>query len=129
MMRSASAYMLSKAAFPLAIVSALLALASCVSPIPATELPATNPPPTATPAARPEYKPPDGNRVTKNFNRDWKYLEGDADEADARAYDDAGWTYVDQPHSTKFVKPEDPFAYAGVSWYRKHFTVNGAHAR
>src|SRR4029077_15706865 len=30
---------------------------------------------------------------------------------------------VDLPHTPKFVTPEDNVAYAGISWYRKHFTL------
>lgn len=73
----------------------------------------------------PPYSPPATNRANLNFNVDWKYHEGDASGADARAYDDSEWAYVDLPHSTRFVTPEDPNAYLGISWYRKHFTVAG----
>ena len=68
---------------------------------------------------------PATNRVDLNFNVDWKYFMGDVSGADAKAYNDSGWTYVDLPHSTKFVTPEDPNAYLGISWYRKHFSVDG----
>jgi hypothetical protein len=63
------------------------------------------------------------HRLELNFNLDWKYHQGDASGADATTYDDSTWTYVDLPHSTKFVTPEDPNAYLGLSWYRKYFTV------
>jgi hypothetical protein len=64
-------------------------------------------------------------RVEVNFNLDWKYQQGNAAGAEAPTYDDSTWTYVDLPHSTKFVTPEAPNAYLGVSWYRKHFTMAG----
>ena len=77
---------------------------------------------------RPPPQPfrPAAGRLAIDFNLDWKYFQGDAGGADAKAFDDSKWSYVDLPHSTKFVTPEDPNAYLGVSWYRKHFTVAGA---
>ena len=66
-------------------------------------------------------------REALNFNVDWKYSMGDASGAYAKAYNDSGWTYVDLPHSTKFVTPEDPNAYLGISWYRKHFSLAGVY--
>jgi Glycosyl hydrolases family 2, TIM barrel domain/Glycosyl hydrolases family 2/Glycoside hydrolase family 2 C-terminal domain 5/Glycosyl hydrolases family 2, sugar binding domain len=66
-------------------------------------------------------------RVNLSFDTDWKYQQGDVPGADATAFADSAWAYVDLPHSTKFVTPEDPTAYLGVSWYRKHFTVDGAY--
>jgi hypothetical protein len=66
-------------------------------------------------------------RIDQTFNLDWKYVEGDEAGADAAAHDDSAWTFVDVPHSTKFVTPEDVTAYLGVSWYRKHFSVPADH--
>jgi Glycosyl hydrolases family 2, TIM barrel domain/Glycosyl hydrolases family 2/Glycoside hydrolase family 2 C-terminal domain 5/Glycosyl hydrolases family 2, sugar binding domain len=62
-------------------------------------------------------------RLNLNFNVDWKYNQGDVTGADATSYADSAWTYVDLPHATKFVTPEDPTFYAGISWYRKHFAL------
>ncbi len=67
-----------------------------------------------------------GGRSDINFNLDWKYQKGDVTGANAAAYDDSTWAYVDLPHSTEFVTPESPNAYVGISWYRKHFTLDGA---
>jgi hypothetical protein len=67
------------------------------------------------------------HRIELNFNLDWKYYPGDASGAEATNYSDVKWIYVDLPHSTKFVTPEDPNAYLGISWYRKHFTVDKAY--
>ena len=66
-------------------------------------------------------------RVTINFDVDWKYQMADVSGADAKAFADAAWPYVDLPHTPKFVTPEDPNAYAGISWYRKHFVVPSAY--
>ena len=68
----------------------------------------------------------EGGRSAINFNLDWKYQKGDVTGADAQAFDDSTWGYVDLPHSTEFATPETPNAYIGISWYRKHFTVDSA---
>ena len=67
-----------------------------------------------------------GRKSDVNFNLDWRYQKGDATGADATAFDDASWGYVDLPHSTDFVTPENPNAYTGISWYRKHFAVDSS---
>jgi hypothetical protein len=64
-----------------------------------------------------------GNRQDIDFNLDWKFNSGDVTGADAAAFADSAWSYVDLPHTTKFVTPEDPLALLGISWYRKHFTM------
>ena len=70
------------------------------------------------------FVPPANNRVDINFNADWLYVQGDVANAQLQSFDDSAWTSVELPHTTKFVTPEDPTAYLGVSWYRKHFTVS-----
>ena len=45
----------------------------------------------------------------------------------AKAFADTSWGYVDLPHTPKFVTSDDTVAYAGISWYRKHFTVPAAY--
>jgi Glycosyl hydrolases family 2/Glycoside hydrolase family 2 C-terminal domain 5/Glycosyl hydrolases family 2, TIM barrel domain/Glycosyl hydrolases family 2, sugar binding domain len=62
-------------------------------------------------------------RVDINFDVDWRYQRADVTGAEAKSFADTAWPFVDLPHTPKFVTPEDPFAYAGISWYRKHFTV------
>lgn len=73
------------------------------------------------------FVPPANNRVDIDFNADWLYVQGDVPNAQLQALNDSGWTSVGLPHTTKFVSPEDPAAYLGVSWYRKHFTVTNAY--
>jgi Glycosyl hydrolases family 2, TIM barrel domain/Glycoside hydrolase family 2 C-terminal domain 5/Glycosyl hydrolases family 2/Glycosyl hydrolases family 2, sugar binding domain/Domain of unknown function (DUF4982) len=73
------------------------------------------------------YSVPVTNRVNMIFNTDWKYKQGDMTGAQAASFDDAAWVYVDLPHTTKFVTPDDPTAYLGVSWYRKHFTIDSVY--
>lgn len=67
------------------------------------------------------------SRVDVNFDVDWRYQVGDVAGADGKAFVDTAWSYVDLPHTPKFVTPEDAFAYAGVMWYRRHFTVPTAY--
>jgi hypothetical protein len=74
------------------------------------------------------FVPPANNRVDINFNADWLYVQGDVANAQLQGFNDGSWTSVGLPHTTKFVSPEDPTAYIGVSWYRKHFTVTNAYA-
>jgi beta-galactosidase len=73
------------------------------------------------------FVPPANNRVDINFNADWLYVQGDVANAQLPAFNDSAWTSVGLPHTTKFVTPENPTAYLGVSWYRKHFTVSSAY--
>jgi hypothetical protein len=73
------------------------------------------------------YVPPNTNRVDIDFNVGWKYYQGDVPGAQATGFGDGAWGSVVLPHSTKFVTPDDMLAYEGISWYRKHFTVNSAY--
>ena len=76
-------------------------------------------------------------RVTISFDRDWRFLKGDAQGAERPEFDDATWRKLDVPHDWSI---EGPFAEknptgkdggylpAGVGWYRKHFDVPAEHA-
>jgi hypothetical protein len=77
--------------------------------------------------AQAAYTPSSTNRVKINFNCDWKYRQGDVTGASAKTFDDAAWTTVCVPHSTKWITPEAKTAYLGISWYRKHFTIDNAY--
>jgi len=67
-----------------------------------------------------------------SFDLDWRFLEGDATNAETVQLDDSTWRRVDVPHDWSI---EGPFAQtnktggaggflpSGVAWYRKHFTV------
>src|SRR5664280_1480173 len=73
------------------------------------------------------FVPPANNRLDINFNADWLCIQGDVANAQLQSFNDSSWTSVGLPHTTKFVSPENPTAYLGVSWYRKHFTVSNAY--
>lgn len=65
-------------------------------------------------------------REAFNFNTDWKYKKGDVSGAGEEGFKDEKWGYVNLPHSTIFYTAENKDAYLGISWYRKHFTVDRA---
>lgn len=98
-------------------------LMACLAQTPMTTITPVSPTVVATiPPVVPTTLPALG-RIDVPFNPDWKYKQGDAPGAEALDFDDSGWAYVDLPHSTTFVTPENPNAYLGISWYRKHFSL------
>ena len=89
------------------------------------------------------YEPPANNRADFNFNHDWKFIKQNATGAVAAAYDDSAWEPVNLPHTwnndkfrewcaTSNDPKQDPLrpsgTYYGLAWYRKHFTIDPAHA-
>jgi hypothetical protein len=74
------------------------------------------------------FVPPASNRLQIDFNAGWLYVQGDVSNAQLQAVGDGAWTSVGLPHTTKYVSPENPTAYLGVSWYRKHFMVPNTYA-
>ena len=80
---------------------------------------------------------PDGPRVTRSFDADWRFLKADAPGAEQPAFDDAAWRPLDVPHDWAIEGPiaaDNPtgpaggFLPAGVGWYRKRFTLPAADA-
>ncbi|MDR1221122.1 MAG: DUF4982 domain-containing protein [Treponema sp.] len=75
----------------------------------------------------------DGNAVL--FNKDWKFLLGDAKGAEREDYPDRTWKRLDLPHDWVIGEPFDRsgtdaytpqnmqgfFAWKGIAWYRKKF--------
>lgn len=76
-----------------------------------------------------------GRRVS--FNNDWRFLKGDAPEAERAAFDDSAWRPLRLPHDWAIEGPfdrtinphEGSLPYFGTAWYRKHFTVQAAAAQ
>ena len=99
---------------PFAILAALLGLLNLVSNVGL--------------ASASTFVPPTSNRLEVDFNANWLYVQGDVANAQLQSFNDSSWSVVGLPHTTKFVSPENPTAYIGVSWYRKHFPVNGTYA-
>jgi beta-galactosidase len=72
-------------------------------------------------------------RVTTNFDFDWQFLKGDAQNAEKNEFSDSTWRKLNLPHDWSIEGPFDEknptrgqggFLPSGVSWYRKHFTVS-----
>ena len=81
--------------------------------------------------------PPANNRAIYSFNYGWKFIRKDVTGAEATTFDDSSWTDVSLPHTyndvDEFVDwvgfatdtPVMP-TYRGLSWYRKHFTLDSS---
>jgi beta-galactosidase len=74
----------------------------------------------------------DSPRVVTKFDADWRFLKGEAKNAEAVDYDDSSWRKLDVPHDWSIEGPFDEknpsggaggFLPAGVGWYRKHFSL------
>jgi beta-galactosidase len=73
------------------------------------------------------------DRLTLNFNPNWKFLKDDPAGASAPGFDDHGWTTVSTPHTYNDTDTFDHFAlpglhgeqnqWSGRTWYRKTFTL------
>lgn len=73
------------------------------------------------------------NRITKSFDSDWRFLKGNAENAEKPDFDDSSWRKLNVPHDWSIEGPFDEknpttgsggFLPSGVSWYRKHFSVS-----
>ncbi len=75
-------------------------------------------------------------RLSLNFNSDWKFTKSDPANAFAPNFDDSTWTTVSTPHSFNDVDTFNNFAlpgmrgeenqWSGRTWYRKTFQVPDA---
>jgi len=71
--------------------------------------------------------------MTSSFDREWRFLKGDAPGAEKNEFNDDDWRRIDVPHDWSIEGPVDEknptgqgggFMPSGVGWYRKHFTVS-----
>src|SRR5262245_17316862 len=72
-------------------------------------------------------------RLTLNFNPDWKFIRSDPSGASDPAFDDRAWTTVSTPHTFNDVDTFDDWSllnhrgeqnqWGGRTWYRKTFTL------
>jgi beta-galactosidase len=72
-------------------------------------------------------------RVTLNFNPDWKFIKADPAGAQEVAFNDSGWTNVSAPHTYNDTDTFDDWSirghhgeqnqWGGRTWYRKTFTI------
>ena len=63
------------------------------------------------------------SRSKFKFNRDWKFLLGDINDAECYDFDDSQWELVNTPHTPKIEKVDVVEHYQGICWYRKEFEV------
>src|SRR5882724_8686762 len=74
-----------------------------------------------------------GDRLTLNFNPDWKFIKTDVPEAARPSFDDSAWTTVSTPHTFNDTDTFDDWSlpghcgeqnqWSGRAWYRKNFTL------
>lgn len=75
-------------------------------------------------------------RLTLNFNPDWRFLKADPAGAEDARFDDQGWQPVSAPHTYNDDDTFDDWSilghigeqnqWAGRTWYRKHFSAPAA---
>jgi beta-galactosidase len=73
------------------------------------------------------------DRITLNFDPDWKFLKADVNGAQDQDFNDSGWTTVSTPHTYNDVDSFDELSrgrmmgetnlWSGRTWYRKSFTL------
>jgi beta-galactosidase len=70
-------------------------------------------------------------RSVTSFNSDWRFVKADMATAYEPAFDDSQWRMLELPHDWGVEGAFDQalpgetakLPYAGIGWYRKHFTV------
>jgi beta-galactosidase len=77
--------------------------------------------------------PAAAQRLTLNFNPDWKFIKDDPAGAQAADFNDSAWTNVSAPHTYNDTDTFDDWSirghhgeqnqWGGRTWYRKTFTV------
>jgi len=77
-------------------------------------------------------------RTVVPFDSHWKFLKGDAKDAEQAGFDDAQWRTLDVPHDWSIEGPYDRnnpsgrgggYLPTGIGWYRKTFTLEEADAK
>jgi beta-galactosidase len=81
--------------------------------------------------------PAAAQRLTLNFNPDWKFIKADPAGAQAPGFNDSGWTNVSAPHTYNDVDTFNNWSirghhgeqnqWGGRTWYRKSFTLPQAY--
>lgn len=65
-------------------------------------------------------------RETLNFNREWKYAQGDFPGAETPSFNDQKWENIGLPHSFSIPYFMSKDFYVGYGWYRKALTLTKA---
>ena len=72
-------------------------------------------------------------RVVANFDSDWKFIQGDVQNASEAGFNDNNWRLLDLPHDWSVegtINEKEPaggnggYFPTGIGWYRKHFIVS-----
>lgn len=58
-----------------------------------------------------------------NFNREWKFVRDDPENANMENYNDSSWYNVGLPHDFSIPYWQEEKHYTGYGWYRKTFEV------
>jgi beta-galactosidase len=75
---------------------------------------------------------PEHIRVRESFDFDWKFLKGDAAEAQRADFVDSAWRTLNLPHDWSIEGPYSEthptggsggYLPTGIGWYRKHFFI------
>jgi beta-galactosidase len=74
-----------------------------------------------------------GERLTLNFNSEWRFLKADPPDAEQTQFNDSSWTKVSAPHTFNDTDTFDHWTvpghigetnqWTGRAWYRKSFTL------
>ncbi|WP_253945826.1 glycoside hydrolase family 2 protein [Xylanibacter rodentium] len=62
-------------------------------------------------------------RTEEPFNREWRFLLGDASGAELDGYNDSAWQRVGLPHTFSLPYFGSKDFYTGYGWYRKRFAL------
>lgn len=77
----------------------------------------------AIPAAAEEAEQTTTGREERNFNRSWKFVRRDEDNAMNVEYNDDNWYNVGLPHDFSIPYFQETKHYTGIGWYRKEFSL------
>ncbi|MEC0091765.1 glycoside hydrolase family 2 protein [Paenibacillus macquariensis] len=66
------------------------------------------------------------SRITRNFNRDWKFIIEDKSVAEQKQFPSDGWESVCLPHTPRIESLHVDLHFQGFCWYRKAFIVDEA---
>lgn len=77
-----------------------------------------------------EFIPQNSNRVSFNYNTNWKWFNYDVANGQSIALDESGAQNVCLPHSNTVLDLFDvnPSDWQYVSWYRRHFTLSSSYS-
>ncbi|MEG1287215.1 MAG: NPCBM/NEW2 domain-containing protein [Clostridium sp.] len=70
-----------------------------------------------------QYEEVETPREKINFNREWKFIRSDVENADEPKFDDSEWTDIGLPHNFSIPYNMESNFYVGYGWYRKTFEV------